>query len=77
MPLITLPFETWPSVVAVLRADGWPPWMRELADRIERMLDEHGPVEAEVALFLDDDMYFRSYNTAPLELGIPLPPLDR
>ena len=77
MPLSTLPFETWRSVVAVLRADGCPPWMRKHADRIERLLDALGPVEVEVALFLDDDMYFRSYNTARLELGIPLPPLDR
>jgi hypothetical protein len=48
--------------------------MREPIDRIERALDEHGPGEAEVALFLNDDVYLRSYNHARLMLGIPLPP---
>ncbi len=53
------------------------PGARQHADRLERMLDEHGPGEAEVALFLNDDMYLRSYNHARLVLGIPLPPLER
>lgn len=45
-------------------------------DRIEDMLDEHGPGEAAVALFLNDDVYLRSYNHARSKLGIPLPPPD-
>lgn len=74
MPIITLPFETWRAVIDELRAEGLPPWMLEHADRIERMLDEHGPGEAEVSLFLNDDVFLRSYNSARLKLGITLPP---
>ncbi len=77
MPLITLEFETWRVVIDELRDDGLPPYMREHAGRIERMFDEHGPGEAEVALFLNDDAYMRSCNHARLVLGIPLPPPDR
>jgi hypothetical protein len=74
MPTIMLPFETWRAVIDELRAEGLPPWMREHADRVERMLDEHGPGEEVVSLSLSDDIYLRSYNHARLKLGIPLPP---
>jgi hypothetical protein len=74
VPLVTLPFETWRAVVDTMRGEGLPPWMRGHADRIERMLDEHGPGEAEVALFLNGDVYLSCYNHARLALGIPLPP---
>jgi hypothetical protein len=47
------------------------------ADRIERMLDGHGPGEATVSLNLSDDVYQRSYNHARLKLGIPVPPPQR
>jgi hypothetical protein len=74
VPLITLSFEAWRAVVDELRRDGLPPWMRDHAHRIERMLDEHGPGEEVVSLGLSDDVYLRSYNHARLVLGIPLPP---
>lgn len=74
MPLITLEFETWRAVADELRAEGLPPYVREHAQRLERMLDEHGPGEATVSLNLSDDVYLRSYNHARLVLGIPLPP---
>ncbi len=77
VPLITLPLETWRAVVAELRIEGLPPYMSEHADRIERALDEHGPGEAKVALFLNEDVYLRSYNHSRLKLGIPLPPPGR
>jgi hypothetical protein len=77
LPLIKLPFETWRAVVDTLRDPGLPPYMAEHADRIEHMLDECGPGEAEVSLSLTDDMYLRSYNYAHLMLGIPLPPPER
>jgi hypothetical protein len=48
--------------------------MAEHADLIERMLDAHGPAEAEVWLSLRDDVSLRSYTWARLRLGIPLPP---
>jgi hypothetical protein len=48
--------------------------VREYADRVERLLDEHGPGEAAVSLFLNDDVYLRSCNHARLKLGTPLPP---
>ncbi len=46
-------------------------------DRLARKLDQRGPGEAEVALFLNDDLYLRSSNHARLELGIPLPSPER
>jgi hypothetical protein len=77
LPHVTLPFEDWRAVIATMRTPGLPLWMREHADRIERMVDEHGPGEAEVTLNLSDDVYLRSYNYARVELGIPLPPPER
>ena len=74
MPSIALPFETWRAVIDAMREPSLPPWMRGHADRIERMLDEHGPGEDAVALGLSDDVYLRSYNHARLKLGLPLPP---
>jgi hypothetical protein len=70
--VITLPWETWRAVIAVLREKGLP-YMREHADLIERHLDQHAPDEAAVRLSLTDDVYLRSYNWARVQLGIPLP----
>jgi hypothetical protein len=67
-----LPFETWRAVIDALRAKGLPS-MREHADHIERLLDQHPP-DAMVTLSLTDDVYLRSSNWARVELGIPLPP---
>jgi hypothetical protein len=72
MNRITLSWEDWRAVIAVLREHGLP-YELEHADHIERLLDRHGPDEPMVTLSLTDDVYLRSYNGARLELGIPLP----
>lgn len=51
--------------------------MRDHADSIERALDQHAPDEPAVSLSLNDDTYLRSYNWARLQLGIPLPLMER
>jgi hypothetical protein len=51
--------------------------MREHADHMERLLEQHGPDEPTVRLSLTDDVFLRSYNWARWELGIPLPPPER
>jgi hypothetical protein len=76
MNAITLSWEDWRAVVAVLRAKELP-YMREHADHIERLLERHGPDEPLVTRSLTDDDSLRSYNGARLELGIPLPPMQR
>jgi hypothetical protein len=68
--------EVWRAVSGVLRAKALP-YMREHADHIEWLLERHGPDEQMVTLSLTDDVYLRSYNGARLELGIPLPPMER
>jgi len=73
MRRITLSWEDWRAVIAVLRTKALP-YMLEQADYIERLLEQHGPDEAMVALSLTDDVYLRSYNWARWQLGIPLPP---
>ena len=73
MNRITLSWEDWRTVIAVLRAKALP-YMREHADHIERVLERHGPDEPMVTLSLTDVVYLRSYNAARLELGIALPP---
>jgi hypothetical protein len=60
----------------VLRAKALP-YMREHADIIERLLDHHAADESMVTLSLAGDVYLRSDNGARLELGIPLPPMQR
>ena len=72
MNAVELPFETWRAVIDALRGKGLP-YMREHANHIERLLDQHPP-DAVVTLSLTDDVYLRSYNWARVELGIPLPP---
>ncbi len=76
MRAITLPWEDWRAVIAVLRDKGLP-YMREHADIIERCLDQHAADEHPVTLQLTDDVYLRSYNCARLELDLPLPPMER
>jgi hypothetical protein len=76
MNRITLSWEDWRAVIAVLREKQLP-YMREHADHIERLLERHGPDEPMVTLSLTDDVFLRSYNGARLELGIPLPPMER
>jgi hypothetical protein len=69
---VELPWETWRTVIAVLREKALP-YMLEHADHIERLLEQHGPDEATVRLSLTDDVFLRSYNWARAQLGIPLP----
>ena len=73
---ITLSWEGWRAVIAVLREKGLP-YMLQHADSIEQRLEQHGPDESMVTLSLTDDVYLRSYNWARWQLGIPLPPLER
>jgi hypothetical protein len=61
MNAITLPWEIWRAVSAVLHEKGlW--YMLEHANIIERRLDRHAPDEAKVRLSLIDDVYLRSAN---------------
>ncbi len=72
MRTITVPWESWRAVIAVLRAKGLP-YMLEHADYLERHLEQHGPGEPTVRLSLTDDVFLRSSNWARVQLGIPLP----
>jgi hypothetical protein len=76
MTTITLSWDDWRAVNAVLREKGLP-YMLEHANVIEEQLERHGPDEATVRLSLTDDVYLRSYNWGRLQLGIPLPPMQR
>ena len=76
MNAIELPWEDWRAVIAVLRAKALPS-MREHANIIERLLERDGADEPLVTLSLTDDVSLRSSNGARLELGIPLPPMER
>jgi len=72
MNTITLSWETWRTVIAVLRESGLA-YKRDLADLLEQQLEQHGPAEATVTLHLTDDVFLRSYNWVRWQLGIPLP----
>ena len=76
MNAITLSWEDWRAVIAVLRAKDLS-YMLQHADHIDQLLERHGPDEAMITLSLTDDVYLRSYNGARLELGIPLPSMQR
>jgi hypothetical protein len=71
MNTITLPWEDWRAVIAVLRESAVP-YMREHADIRERQLEGHAPDEATVRLSLTDDVFRRSSNWARWQLGTPL-----
>ena len=70
MNTITLPWETWRAVIAVLRESGLA-YKRDHADLLEQQLEQHGPAEATVTLHLTDDVFLRSSNGARWQLGIP------
>jgi len=72
MRKVVLSWEDWRAVIAVLRAKALL-YMLEHADHIERLLEQHGPDEAMVPLWLTEEVFLRSYNWARLQLGIPLP----
>jgi len=73
---VTLSWEDWRAVIAVMRAHGLP-YELEHANHVERLLEQHAPDETMVTLSLTDDVYLRSYTWARLRLGIPLPPKAR
>ena len=73
MRRVELPWEDWRAVIAVLCEKALPS-MLEHADHIERLLEQHAPDEAVVALSLTDDVFLRSCNWPRWQLGIPLPP---
>jgi hypothetical protein len=73
MRTITLPWEAWPAVIAVLREKAVPS-MLEHANVIEEQLERHGPDEPTVRLSLTDNVFLRSYNWARVQLGILLSP---
>ncbi len=75
MRTITLPWETWRAVIAVLREKALP-YMREHADQLEQQLEQHPPDQAMVTLALTEDLFLRSSNWARWQLGIPLPVED-
>ena len=72
MRTITLPWETWRTVIAVLRAKGLPSTL-EHADQLERQLEQHAPDQATMRLDLTEGLFLRSFNWACWELGFPLP----
>jgi hypothetical protein len=72
MNTITLSWEDWRAVIAVLREKVLP-YMLEHANVIEEQLERYGPDEPTVRLSLTDDVFLRSYNWARWQLGIPLP----
>ena len=65
----------WRTVIAVLREKGLDSTL-EHADRLEQHLEQHGPDEPMVGLAMND-VYLRSFTWARVELGIPLPPMER
>jgi hypothetical protein len=69
---ITLSWEDWRAVIAVLREKELP-YMHEHANVIEEQRERHGPDESTVRLSLTDDVFLRSCNGARWQLGIPLP----
>jgi hypothetical protein len=72
MNTITLSWETWRGVIAVLREKVLP-YMLEHADRLEQQLEWHGPDEPTVRLSLTDEVFLPSSTWARWQLGIPLP----
>jgi hypothetical protein len=68
---MTLPWETWRVVIAVLREKGRP-YMLEHADALEQF-ERHGQDEPSVRLSLTDDVFLRSSTWARWQLAIPLP----
>ena len=71
MNAITLSWEDWRAVIAVMRQHGLP-YELEHADHIERLLEQHGPDKARGRLSLTDDVSLRSSTWARVQLGIPL-----
>ncbi len=63
MNQMTLSWEDWRAVIAVLREKAVP-YMLEHANVIEEQLERHGPDEAMTRLSLTDDVFLRSSNWA-------------
>ena len=71
MRTITLPWETWRAVIAVLRERTLPS-MLEHADALEQQLERHGPDESTARLSLTEYVCLRSYTGVRWQLGITL-----
>jgi hypothetical protein len=69
---ITLPWETWRAVIAILREKALP-YMLEHANVIEELLEQHAPDAPTIRLSLTGDVCLRSSTWARVQLGIPLP----
>ena len=72
MRTITLPWETWHAVIAVLRKEG-PAYMSGHADLLATQLAQHVPNQFNATLCLPDVLYHHSFLWAYTELGIRLP----
>ena len=71
MNTITLSWEDWRAIIAVLREKPLP-FRLEHADALEQQLERHGPGESTVRLGLTDDVFLRSSNWVRWQLRIPL-----
>jgi hypothetical protein len=56
MNTITLSWETWRGVIAVLREKGLP-YILDHTVRLEQQLEQHGPDELTARLRLTDDVF--------------------
>jgi hypothetical protein len=63
MRTLTLPWETWRAVIAVLREKALP-CLLEHPDALEQQLEQHPPDQLVVTLSLTDDLFLRSFNGA-------------
>jgi len=72
MNAITLSWEDWRAVLAILREKTLPHMLTH-ADHVEQKVEQRGPDEHVVTLSRTDEVFLRSYNCARWQLGIPLP----
>ena len=76
MRTITLPWETWRAVIAVLRESAVLYMLQHahvIAEQLEEQLEQLAPDEPTVRVVLTDDGLLQSYTWACWQLGIPLP----
>ena len=68
--------EGWRTVIAVLREKGLDS-MLEHADRLESTSSGTDLMSQPMVSLAMNDVYLYSYTGARVELGIPLPPMER